>query len=126
MWTQYYGILETVIFPFYQVHHICIMNQANMWCNPIGWSPCSGDTMTPNILIEIPFGGVNVHQDDPNYVIKRISENTYNISSLNQNEITKIEVFDLMGRTIKANLNALNMHSVNIELNKKGQMLFSI
>ena len=90
----------------------------------IGYSPCSGDTTTQTILIEIPFGGVDLHQDDPNYVIKRISENTYNLSSLNHNEIAKIEVFDLMGRTIKANLNALNMHSVNIELTKKGQMLF--
>ena len=90
----------------------------------IGYSPCSGDTMTQNILIEIPFGGVDLHEDDPNYVIKRISENTYNLSSLNQNGIEKIEVFDLMGRTIRANLNALNMHSVNIELTKKGHMLF--
>ena len=79
--------------------------------------------MTQNILIEIPFGGIEQHQDEANYVIKRISENTYNLSSLNQNGIDKIEVLDLMGRTIKANLNVLNMHSVNIELHHEGQLL---
>ena len=89
----------------------------------IGYSPCSGDTMTQNIIIEMPFGGIEQYQGGPNYVIKRISENTYNLSSLNQNGIEKIEVLDFMGRTIKANLNVLNAHSVNIELTHKGQML---
>lgn len=89
----------------------------------IGYSPCSGDTMTQNIIIEMPFGGIEQYQGSPNYVIKRISENTYNLSSLNQNGIEKIEVLDFMGRTIKANLNVLNAYSVNIELTHKGQML---
>tara|TARA_B100000524_G_scaffold86974_2_gene40320 strand:+ start:1420 stop:2682 length:1263 start_codon:yes stop_codon:yes gene_type:complete len=89
----------------------------------IGYSPCSGDTMTQNIIIEMPFGGIEQYQGGPNYVIKRISENTYNLSSLNQNGIEKIEVLDFMGRTIKANLNVLNAYSVNIELTHKGQML---
>ena len=89
----------------------------------IGYSPCSGDTMTQNIIIEMPFGGIEQYQGGPNYVTKRISENTYNLSSLNQNRIEKIEILDIMGRTIKANLNVLNAYSVNIELTHKGQIL---
>ena len=50
----------------------------------IGYSPCSGDTSSQNILIEIPFGGLEQLQDGGNYTFKRISENTYNLSSLYQ------------------------------------------
>lgn len=89
----------------------------------IGYSSCSGDTMTQNILIEIPFGGTLQKQDGANYAIKKISENIYNLTCLNQNSIDKIEVLDLMGRTIKANLNAISLCSVNIEFLNKGQML---
>jgi PKD repeat protein len=89
----------------------------------IGYSPCSGDTSTQNILIEIPFGGIEQLQGDANYTFKRISENTYNLSSLYQNSIEKIEVLDMMGRSIKTNLNALNMYSVNIEFAHKGQLI---
>ena len=89
----------------------------------IGYSPCSGDTSTQNILIEIPFGGIEQLQGDANYTLKRISENTYNLSSLYQNSIEKIEVLDMMGRSIKTNLNALNMYSVNIEFARKGQLI---
>ena len=89
----------------------------------IGYSPCSGDTMTQNILIEMPFGGIPQHQYGGNYTLKRVSENIYNLSSLNKNSIDKIEVLDLMGRPIKAKLNLLNMYSANIELRHKGQVL---
>ena len=89
----------------------------------IGYSPCSGDTSSQNILIEIPFGGLEQLQDGGNYTFKRISENAYNLSSLYQNRIEKIEILDLMGRTMKVKLNALNMHSVNIEFAHKGQLL---
>lgn len=89
----------------------------------IGYSPCSGDTSTQNILIEIPFGGIEQLQGDANYTLKRISDNTYNLSSLYQNSIEKIEVLDMMGRSIKTNLNVLNMHSVNIEFAHKGQLI---
>lgn len=89
----------------------------------IGYSPCSGDTSIQNILIEIPFGGIEELQGNANYTFKKISDNTYNLSGLHQKSIEQIEVIDMMGRSIKTNLNVLNMHSVNIEFANKGQLI---
>ena len=64
-------------------------------------------------------------QDDngANYFLKKMSENTYNLSSLNHHSIEKLEALDVMGRSIKANFEVLNLHSVNIDLSHKGQVL---
>jgi hypothetical protein len=89
----------------------------------IGYSPCSGDTTTQTVLIEIPFGGLEQLQGDANYTLKRISENTYCLSSLDQNSIDNIVVQDLLGRTLKSTLNELNKHSMHIEVSQRGQLL---
>jgi PKD repeat protein len=89
----------------------------------IGYSACLGDTATQNILIEIPFGGLEQQPGEVNYTLKRISENTYCLSSLDQNSIDDIAVQDLLGRTLKSTLNELNKHSVHIEVFQRGQLL---
>ena len=89
----------------------------------IGYSSCSGDTTSQNILIEIPIGGMDQQDSGANYCIKKMSENKYNLTGLNHNAIDKIEVLDVIGRSIKANFEVLHLHSVNIGFTHKGQVL---
>lgn len=89
----------------------------------IGFSPCAGDTTTQTILIEIPFGGLEQIQGEANYTLERISENTYCLSTSNQNSIDQVEVQDLLGRSLKSALSALNKHTVHVEVSQRGQHL---
>ena len=89
----------------------------------IGFSPCAGDTTTQTILIEIPFGGLEQIQGEANYTLERISENTYCLSTSNQNSIGQVEVQDLLGRSLKSALSALNKHTVHVEVSQRGQHL---
>ena len=122
--------VDSVLWDFGDGNTSSVSNPSHSYSDPgeysvqlIGYSACSGDTAIQNILIEIPFAGLEQLQDEDNYKLRQISENSYNIFGLNQNSINNIEVFDVMGRTIKSNLNRINTYSVNIGIVHKGQLL---
>ena len=124
------GFVDSILWDFGDGNTSSLSNPSHSYNEPgeytvqlIGYSSCSGDTTAQNILIEIPFGGMGQDDNGANYFLKKMSENTYNLSSLNHNSIEKIETLDVMGRSIKANFEVLNLHSVNIDLSHKGQVL---
>ena len=122
--------VDSILWDFGDGNTSALSNPSHSYNDPgeytvelIGYSSCSGDTTSQNILIEIPIGGMDQQDSGANYSIKKLSENKYNLSGLNHNAIDKIEVLDVVGKSIKANFEVLNLHSVNIGFTHKGQVI---
>jgi hypothetical protein len=91
----------------------------------IGYSPCSGDTTTQNILIEIPFGGLELLQAQNKFTLKRYSEYGFKLESLTKNELNDVQVIDMMGRSIAAEINQINATTIEFNLVQKGQLILT-
>lgn len=91
-----------------------------------GYSPCTTVVASQILNLEIPFGNIN----DPlnhnsEYLLKRMSTDTYELETSNENRIENLKLIDPMGRTLKVNTLSQDPSSIRFQSENKGPMLLT-
>ena len=91
----------------------------------IGYGPCGNDTITQNILFENTSGIIQHEILSNNYVIKKLSENTYEIEANNEQSLSNVMVINLLGQQVKHAVLFKNESKLRIQLTQKGTHLLT-
>ena len=94
----------------------------------IGYGPCGNDTVTQTLVFENTSGIIQHGDLDNNYVIKKTSENIYEIEANNKQSLSNLKVINLLGQKVKHDVLFKNNSKMRIHLNQKGThiLTFSI
>ncbi len=89
----------------------------------IGYGPCGSDTISQTILLENTTGIGHMQGAAEEYLLKRISEDMYELRSGEQNTLSDFKVLDLLGREIDCTVVNQNEKMIQFQLKQSGPML---
>ena len=89
----------------------------------IGYGPCGNDTVTQSVLFENTTGIEHLQGTTEGYLLKRISEDIYELMTEGQNTLSDFKVLDLLGREIYCTVEAQNEKAIRFQLEQSGPML---
>jgi hypothetical protein len=86
----------------------------------IGYGPCGNDTIANTLVFENTSGIIQHDILSNNYVIKKLSENTYEIEANNEQSLSNVKVINLLGQQVKHAVLFKNESKLKIQLIQKG------
>ena len=89
----------------------------------IGYGPCGNDTVSQSILFENTTGIEHLQGANTGYLLKRISEDIFELQAEDNNSLSDLRVFDLLGRNIHCTVVAQNEKAIRFQLEQSGPML---
>jgi len=89
----------------------------------IGYGPCGNDTVSQSVLFENTTGIEHLQGTTEGYLLKRISEDLFELQTEDNNSLSKLRVFDLLGRNIHCTVVAQNEKAIRFQLEQSGPML---
>jgi len=89
----------------------------------IGYGPCGNDTVSQSVLFENTTGIEHLQGTTEGYLLKRISEDLFELQTEDNNSLSKLRVFDLLGRNIHCTVVAQNEKAIRFQLKQSGPML---
>ena len=89
----------------------------------IGYGPCGNDTVSQSVLFENTTGIEHLQGATEGYLLKRISEDLFELQTEDNNSLSKLRVFDLLGRNIHCTVVAQNEKAIRFQLEQSGPML---
>ena len=89
----------------------------------IGFSACSGDTMSQEILIENPTSGIQTIAGALNYSIRKTSNTELILDAEETVSLSNLSVLDVVGRRLGVNIIQSTTNSIRFNVNQKGPVL---
>jgi len=89
----------------------------------IGFSACSGDTMSQEILIENPTSGTQTIAGALNYSIRKTSNTELMLEAEETVSLSNLSVLDIVGRRLGVNIIQSTTNSIRFNVNQKGPVL---
>jgi hypothetical protein len=89
----------------------------------IGYGPCGNDTVSQSILFENTTEIEHLQGANTGYLLKRISEDIFELQAEDKNTLSDLRVFDLLGRKIEIDFHHQTENKLKFQVKQIGPML---
>jgi hypothetical protein len=89
----------------------------------IGYGPCGNDTVSQNVLFENTTGIEHLQGANTGYLLKRISEDIFELQTEDKNTLSDLRVFDLLGRKIEIDFHHQTENKLRFQVKQIGPIL---